>query len=260
MAPDSLSHLPIYRIKPTNLGELAFLRKWNDLMRPDRMRIFVNDPENHAGKSNLEFVLEHYRVQYPVGQREATVAASLIGWLGSHTGQRFIYKAAEMSGKLRLSTSEAYLATWALLNTRNAGNRHHRTLEYILRDREHSRSGIFPPLSAQDYEVADNIVMWLGSPLGKNFVIASCEYIKVVQQEYMLHELAKAGRKDGPVVAQAQRQIRAVQENPSLAFANSNLTGETFSLFDRPNAGSQGNEALDFDIFAGPATRKPPAD
>ena len=74
---DGLDHSPVMEPRAGFRGEQVFTRLWAEWMDGK-----VNDFNN---ETPLECVLADYR--FSVGQREATVAASVIGWLGCGCGQ-----------------------------------------------------------------------------------------------------------------------------------------------------------------------------
>lgn len=154
-----LRHEPIRPPRPSFLREQVFAGRWRDLMLSRRGAIHQ--------------VLRDYLA--PIGQREASVAASVITWLGTNMGQALLEDAERRQTTDRPSgwspsyaCSDAYLSAWCAENRRKHGiNNGVRTLEAIL-SVDISR-GICAATAA-DYEVAENVFFWLGQPDGQRFL------------------------------------------------------------------------------------------
>lgn len=93
-------------------------------------------------------------------QRDATVAASFICWLGCNVGAGYL---TESRRQFEREGQRAYLQTWSVMNLRRGwkgGGR--RKLDAIL-----------PPpwdLTARDVEIVDHAAWWLGSPDGQKLI------------------------------------------------------------------------------------------
>jgi hypothetical protein len=126
------------------------------------------DTENINASPNDAFTEVLGSYGYRVNQRCATVAASLVCWLGTNVGRGFLEDAA-LRAKDTLVCAQAYLMAWALVNTRrsfiNAGKR---ALELMLISEATPET--VPELSAADYEVAEHVVLWLGGEDGQRFL------------------------------------------------------------------------------------------
>lgn len=145
------------------IGENVFASEWAKLMADTEN---INNPPNEA----LSGVLGSYG--YRLNQRSATVAASLVCWLGTNIGRCFLDNAAVM-GKTTPLRGDAYLMAWAVENIRRSSTNHgRRALEACLIS--DATPTVVPKLSAADYEVAEHVVMWLGDEDGQRFLKA-CE-------------------------------------------------------------------------------------
>jgi len=149
-------------IRPARKGfprEHVFAGRWRELMQTSR--------------GALARILLDYSA--PVGQREASVAASVITWLGTNIGQALLDDATRRQSMHQVAgwtpsyaASDAHLSAWAAENRRKRGISHGwRALEAILTtDME---KGPAEP-SVGDYEVAEHIMFWLGQHGGQRFV------------------------------------------------------------------------------------------
>lgn len=154
-----LRHEAVRSARKGFLREHVFAGRWRDLMT-SKPRL-------------LNRVLSDYLAG--VGQREATVVASVITWLGTNMGQALIEAATRrvrMAGDGAdlppYAVSDAYLCAWTSENRRKLGvNNGWRTLEALLTE-DAAQKRAQP--SAADYEVAEHVVFWLGQPEGQRFV------------------------------------------------------------------------------------------
>ena len=119
---------------------------------------------------------------FPATQREATVLASVVSWLGTNCGREML-RAAKDSESARLwRAHETYLAVWALENVRSNGIRGGcgglRTIEHILGEAietSRGRTVVRPTLSVNDFEAVDHLMLWLGQHDGQGFLLAAHE-------------------------------------------------------------------------------------
>lgn len=166
-----LLHEPSLPVRQDVIGEVVFVEAWQRLMD-----VPVEFPLDVDCDTMLDDVLSHY--PYSVGQREATVCASIICWLGTNCGLGFLHeckKLAEMFPSYR--REHAYLAAWTIENSRSPGvNSGVRTLEHILSDTI-GRTGVLGNLgripaspSADDYECAECLIKWLSTTKGQDFL------------------------------------------------------------------------------------------
>ncbi|MBB5769133.1 hypothetical protein [Xanthomonas euroxanthea] len=121
----------------------------------------------------------------PPTQELASLVASFVTWLGTNVGMRFL-SACRKQSALRGSDwyGDGYLAAWAIENHRRAGHCYGwRMIEMLAwvgdwntTDRHHP-----PLLTADAYEVVENLVCWLGATEGQKF-IALCEATILARQ------------------------------------------------------------------------------
>lgn len=145
------------------IGENVMAAEWAKLMADTND---IDSPPNDT----LSCVLGSYG--YRLTQRSATVAASLVCWLGTNIGRCFLDVAARLAATT-CQKSDAYLMAWAVQNTRCSSVNHgRRTLEAcLISDATPTK---VPKLSGADYEVAEHVVIWLGSENGQRF-LKTCE-------------------------------------------------------------------------------------
>lgn len=164
-----VAHEPARPPRPSHDGEEAFAAAWKKLMAQP-VEALYGDETPRLGE-----ILWDY--PHPVGQREATVCASLICWLGTNCGLSFLQEARRLAAMIR-SPEKAYLSAWAIENFRvRHVNMGYRTLEHCLSPREEAGTfGYVKPieLSAADYETAEHLARWLGSVDGQRF-LTYCE-------------------------------------------------------------------------------------
>lgn len=149
-------------------GEVAFLTAWQSLMAGDL-----------AGEADplLEVHSNRWDGCHAPDQADATVAATLVQWLGTNAGACLIQqgRALESGG---LTGSEAYRAAWAVRNARKRWiNSGLRTIERLMIPQE-AEIGFdgepyeAPVLTVRQYETAEHVCAWLGTEAGKAFVKA----------------------------------------------------------------------------------------
>lgn len=170
--PVVLDHSPIRPPRDGFIGEAVFAEFWKTRMGLDRDWISPVD------RGALGDILEH--LDGPVSQRDASVAASFVCWLGTNAGSSFLDQAAALSCLVRHDAPSAYVAEWAAKNRRlRHVNLGWRSIELFMMPREQSdrvnRLGAHPgpgeavEITARDLEVADQIAAWLGSEDGRQF-------------------------------------------------------------------------------------------
>jgi hypothetical protein len=159
----NITHEPINMPRKLHIGEQVFYAEWKRLMTRS-LDVFDDSV------IFLEHILHH--LSLTVNQRHATVCASFIKWLGTNCGRSFLHDANRFSkSDFFTSKEKAFLACWALENHRHRSfNRGGRVTEHLLRNYENGFSNEFPEPSADDYEVIDHLVYWLGSNDGIEFV------------------------------------------------------------------------------------------
>lgn len=112
----------------------------------------------------------------PTVQRDVAVAASVATWLGTNGGQALLDDAQGRKDALLaagwsagLAASEAYVSAWTCANRRRRSNGGVRLLESILQDPATPGA----PPSVRDYEVAEQLMFWLGCSDGQTFLAES---------------------------------------------------------------------------------------
>jgi hypothetical protein len=170
------SHAPLRLPREGVIGEQVFARRWAKLMELDVDSPYPPNPE-------LASVLENFGGE--INQRHATVAASMICWLGTNLGYSFL-GTAKLLAKSQTFKRDSYLMAWSVQNSRKVWfNGGVRTLEYCLTP-DGVKPGNGPDLTAADLEVADNVALWLGAQDGQEFVEACQAEIKQRENETSL--------------------------------------------------------------------------
>lgn len=183
-----LKHLPIREPRKGFPREHVFAGRWQRLMQ--------------AKCCALRSVLHDYLG--PIGQREASVAASVITWLGTNIGQALLDDA-----KRRLSrspdpspsgyhASDSHLAAWAAENRRKRGfGGGVRLLEILLIERS-ERDTVARP-TADDYEVAEHVMFWLGQYDGQRFLEQCQNEAHALEEIRSLAAFVRIDKPDAPV-------------------------------------------------------------
>lgn len=208
MERPQLAHEPNRPPRADIYGEVIFAEHWKRLMaQPCDWR-----EEEEGGL--LGSILRY--LPLPISQRDATVAASFICWLGTNCGRCFLSQAKARAGEAadKHERSLAYLCQWAVENRRIGYINHgFRAIEFWMMDAEESAevnkavSAIFwrrpkVEVSGRDLEVADAIAMWLGADEGQAFIKAAELEIELTAQAIREHQDAEW---------RAQRRARALQ-------------------------------------------------
>lgn len=155
-----LKHEPERPARPDVYGEGIFLEAWQRLM--------ATFPKHGDGELNEMFCHVFSNIRGPAKQRQATVAASFIVWLGTNCGREYLrqarlilaYMQVASDHSVRRGGSWSYSAAWANFDRRHCGiNGGNRTIEAILSEVE-----------VNDVEIVDHLAAWLGSPEGYDFI------------------------------------------------------------------------------------------
>jgi hypothetical protein len=184
-----LKHRPFRRARNGFAGECMFSSAWSRLMQSPP----VEDDDNPRGQATkLEIILGNY--PHEIGNRQSSIAASFVQWLGTNCGLSFLMSAKDLGKKLD-SKHHGFLAAWAIENTRHSNvNYGVRTIEAVLAADDYGQSqDLFslrrpnvPVLTAADIEVVDALVSWLSTEEGLEFV-ETCqveiENLRKAQQE-----------------------------------------------------------------------------
>lgn len=179
-----LIHKPMIPARPGHNGEQVYASTWAAAMEPTG--------DEDEGQTPIEIVLRDLDVQ-ELTQRHATVAATVICWLGCNIGYATLRRAEAERAAGRWSDAHCYLFAWTLENMRRIGrNSNIRCVEYMLTppdDRRETRSigdvGItrLPELSAIDLEVIDHVMLWLAEADGQRFLRLCDAQIKALDDE-----------------------------------------------------------------------------
>lgn len=150
---------------PTDLANV-YLDRWQLIAQQD------------AGDGIPHFNIMFADYPAPPGQREAIVAASIMGWLGTESGLAFRSMAAVISNQLSgtVTPDVAYQMAWTKFNRRRGylggGTR---LLDLLLTDASHvlreGSSAVGAGVGLADYEAAECVVGWLGSDYGRRFLL-----------------------------------------------------------------------------------------
>lgn len=161
-----LSFEPINAPRPDHAGERIYTEQWAALA-PTWVGLWDDD------ETVFRSVFKDYG--WHPGQREATITASFMCWLGANVGQGFLAAARSMARAYPHLREQGYLMAWAVENNRTFGvNFGMRTLEFILTPRGDLKDGGRAELSARDLEAVDCLVRWLATARGQAFV-AACD-------------------------------------------------------------------------------------
>ncbi len=110
-------------------------------------------------------------------QADATMAATLVQWLGTNAGACLIHQARALMGS-GLSGPEAFVAAWAVRNARRrATSSDLRSIESMMIPPDEPRNLDGEPYRAprvtlRQYETAEHVCAWLGSRAGQDFIAA----------------------------------------------------------------------------------------
>jgi len=160
------THDPVRPVRTDVLGEVVFMARWKELMDTPLDFEYDIDPPNQMLKKIL------WDVPGQLTERHAQVGASLIRWLGTNNGRAFLEQADDMSILLR-SRERGYVAAWALQNERRLSTCYGwRTIEAVLSPNPLDDKRVERPLlSFDDAETIENLIGWLGTGKGEDFVV-----------------------------------------------------------------------------------------
>jgi len=153
-----LNHWPMAPFPRRDLiREGVFADKWREMME--------EIPRHDIGEYRYpHFASVLCNMDWPStaaeAQRDATVAATLIAWLGTNCGSCFLREAQRRKAKkIEMSGERAFIAEWAIDNHRRRGvNGGWRTIEGLLGGAPRQ----YPKLKVRDYEVMEQVCGWLG--------------------------------------------------------------------------------------------------
>lgn len=174
-------HSPLRAPRDGMIGEQVYAQHWAKQMET---KIETFDPPN----AELAGLL-HNMGEERITQRHATVAASMVCWLGTNCGGGFLHNAKRVA-ESQIHRDDAYLMAWSVQNARiGYSNYGIRTLEHCLVPDGavplggYVSSKSFPVLTAADLETAEHVARWLGSDDGQKFILKCQIEIKKRQKE-----------------------------------------------------------------------------
>jgi hypothetical protein len=188
----AFDHKPMRPPRQDVLGEVVFSEHWERLMAEEGPP--MDDCDEYAFRSLMS--------AFPrkLTQRHATVAATFVNWLGTNCGAAFLSEARRME-QAGGGWGRGFVAAWAVQNMRQSSiNWGCRTIEMLLAPDDHWNRSTFagsgllklPELYADDYEVIEHVVRWLGNE-GLRF-LSTCEREitrrLAAEREERLHRLA----------------------------------------------------------------------
>lgn len=176
---DDLIHRPIRKPRPGHTGEAVYASMWKVAMSED----WQEEDDRGDKVPPLEILLDN--IGRRVQQRDATVAATVICWLGCNMGLSIVREGEAAMLRGECDKRDRYLLAWTKLNVRKHYVNHGvRTIEYMLAPEDHYNTeprhflgGSLkkrPELSADDLEVADRVMLWLATDRGQRF-LRQCE-------------------------------------------------------------------------------------
>lgn len=205
-----LSHEPLNPVRLSFDGEVSYLLVWQ------RWADAPADPlaEKEFGEpvpTHFDEIFVDYR--WKPGQREATIAASVISWLGTNCGRAFLEDARRIEAVCGYG---AYNAAWGRENMRQGSvNGGMRALEALLTPvaewsgRPYAMDRMVS-LSGRDFEAAECVIHWISGFSGQRF-LAECEID--LQRRRALSDATRAARAFGdeavthPLMERAKRDL-----------------------------------------------------
>ncbi len=160
-----IAHRPMIPPRPGVTGEEVFAARWEAENRaPGRFNAILDRPD-------------HWTTQ-----RHATLAATIVTWLGTNVGAGFLYQAERLARTM--IRADAYVAQWTLENRRQVlvGSGWRRIEQMLMtpdqqqarqRDGVQRGGAIRVRTNIRDFEVAEQLMAWLGSNEGQRFIAAA---------------------------------------------------------------------------------------
>lgn len=207
-----LSHEPIRAPRADVIGECVYAARWAALM--------AETVDTYGHEAGVLGTILSLLVREP-SQRHATVAASFIKWLGTNCGRAFLQQAKQHEPMV--GGGGGYAAAWGVENARRPGiNGGYRAIEAILAPADHWGTALFsghtglvrqPDLSLDDYEAVEQLVRWLGSYEGRQFV-AACEAeiddkVKAARDERLANFAKESGNEQLQAILETDREATA---------------------------------------------------
>lgn len=195
----ALVHKPLRPARANHNGEQVYSSMWLAMMAE------TWEEGDDDAPTPLDLILKELPCK--VGQRHATVAATLACWLGCNMGNALMHRARAEIHAGRWDRDRAYLLAWTLENRRSRGVNHGvRLIEYMLTPTEdwsasgpfdmmHSGIARMPMLSADDLEVVDHLMLWLPTWRGEAFVRQCDREIDRLRDEEQRRQTAEFHRR-----------------------------------------------------------------
>lgn len=184
----ALQHKPFKGPRSGFIGETVMAEKWAEWMRLDSPH-FRRDWDWDCDVEErwpLEIVLRELR--YPVDQAAASMAASLVTWLGTNVG-RSVLSEGERIRKTG-AVLHPYLVAWTLENQRHNGiNGGIQIIEFLLSSTWQWKT--LPEPTARDIEVCDHVMRWIAEERGQAFLRSCRAEIEKRDREDRDRRLAK---------------------------------------------------------------------
>lgn len=161
-----------------NLAILHFSIHHDRIKDSDRYRekVFANlwQECNNSADGILEVILRENRLVV-MTQRDATIAATLVQWLGTNIGQEFLYQVemAKIKAKKDMSLEQVFLDVWAEQSLAPPCRNEYSLLMVLLTSSDKLQDVFHPdydPISEEDINIAKMLIAWLGSEKGQLFL------------------------------------------------------------------------------------------
>lgn len=200
MREDALLHKPIVPPRAGHIEEGVYASMWEELMTATDGDEYLNADERPIAR-----VLRHYNKE--PANREAAILATMACWLGTNVGMAMMANAHRLSAATPLLRDSAFLVSWTLENRRRLSVNHGARLsEYLLATAEQRAPndsmmgpGLtrLPQLTADDLEVIDHFMLWLGTPEGARFFARCEDRIRDLREERRKRQAEELARHNG---------------------------------------------------------------
>ncbi len=173
-------HEPTRPVRTDVLGEVVFLEVWQAWNKQ-----VVDDNSRYVPFLRTVIARSVRSERRTITQREATVSASFVKWLGTNVGNGFLLEIQRKHADEDmhyLNISQRYVEHWAKENCTNQQTKYRRIEMILATDADYGPTYL-PGLSSltrhvnytvHDLDVIECIVHWLGSDEGQEF-ISCCE-------------------------------------------------------------------------------------
>ena len=182
-------HEPVRAVREDVISEVVFVRRWQALQDSD------DKPDDLDGRNSiLRDILALTR--HETTQRDATVCASFMRWLGTNNGQGFLHAAERMVARMGGDHKRGFVAAWAIENMRDSQwNLGVNSIEDALADDHSTLTGkkVFADLkiSGEDIDAVNMLVQWIGCDRGKSFLGGCNTEISAIRREDRLRRMAE---------------------------------------------------------------------